>query len=130
MDNIKEERTRVTPGLDFDAEKGLIEVEGRLIPESDKEVFEEWFQWLDEYAANPQPETTVRFALAYFNTSSSRFLLEFFTKLGEVNKQDNTQIKLQWVYENDDDDMKEAGHDYEAMISIPVEMVPVDRIMI
>ena len=62
--------------------------------------------------------------LEYFNTSSSKCILDLFKKLEAINK----AITIHWYYEVDDEDMLEAGEDYEAIINIPFKMIEVDEI--
>jgi len=36
-----------------------------------------------------------------------------------------SQIVINWYYEQDDEDMLEAGEDYQAIINIPFKMIEV-----
>ena len=36
-------------------------------------------------------------------------------------------MEVKWYYEEDDEDMLEAGEDYEAIIDLPFEMIEVER---
>jgi hypothetical protein len=37
-------------------------------------------------------------------------------------------VKINWYFETDDEDMEEAGEDYQAIISLPFKMIQVDEI--
>jgi len=39
-----------------------------------------------------------------------------------------TSVKVKWYYEEDDEDMLEAGEDYEAIIDLPFEMIEVEEL--
>ena len=39
-----------------------------------------------------------------------------------------TNLKIKWFYESDDEDMEEAGEDYQAIISLPFKMIEVEEI--
>ena len=53
--------------------------------------------------------------LDMFNTPSARKLLEVFRSL------EGTNTKIVWITEEDDEDMLEAGTDFESMIKLPFE---------
>ncbi len=46
--------------------------------------------------------------------------------LVEAAKEKNISAKVKWLYETEDIDMKEAGLDYEQIVKIPFEHVPVN----
>jgi hypothetical protein len=81
--------------------------------------------WLDEYAKSPVPKTQFKFELEYFNTSSSKNILEILKKLEKIY-QDGHDIQITWYYDEDDEDMEETGEDYKALLSVPVELVMKD----
>jgi hypothetical protein len=64
----------------------------------------------------------VNIKLEYFNTSSSKCILDVFKKLETVG---GTNMTINWYYEEDDEDMLEAGEDYQAIINIPFKMIEV-----
>ena len=78
--------------------------------------------WLDEYWQSPQEKTEVHVQLEYFNTSSSKCILDLFKKLESIAKQGH-DVTIKWYYEEDDEDMLEAGEDYQSIISVPFEMI-------
>ena len=81
---------------------------------------------LDAYSQNPVDKTEVEIVLEYFNTSSSKCILDVFKKLEKINSSNNGVI-INWHYEEDDEDMLEAGEDYQAIINIPFKMVQIEE---
>jgi len=63
----------------------------------------------------------LKVALEYFNTSSSKCLLDIFRKLEAINQSGRSNVKVSWVYDSDDEDMMEAGEDYQALVKVPFE---------
>ncbi len=124
MEPIKIEGTAKTPTVNFDAESGVLEIKGRSIPENSIEFYKPMVDWLDEYAKASKSETTVNVQLEYFNTSSSKCILDVFKKLESINKGDN-KVMINWYYEEDDEDMLEAGEDYESIIRVPFKMIEI-----
>jgi hypothetical protein len=80
--------------------------------------------WIEQYARDAKPKTIINIQLEYFNTSSSKCLLDLFKKLEAINN----EIVINWYYEEDDEDMLEAGEDYDAIINIPFRMIEIDEI--
>ena len=124
MESISIEGTPKTPSVKFDANTGIIEIKGRSIPENSIEFYRPLVEWLEEYSKEPQKLTTVNIQLEYFNTSSSKCILDVFKKLEAIKKARN-EVIINWYYEEDDEDMLEAGEDYESIIRIPFKMIEV-----
>ena len=86
MDKITIEGTSKTPTIIFDSETGLLELKGRSIPENSIEFYKPVVESLDKYAIDPQDKTSVNIHLEYFNTSSSKCILDLFKKLEAIHK--------------------------------------------
>lgn len=124
MEDIKIDGTPKTPTVVFDAAKGLLEIKGRSIPENSIEFYKPLMDWIEMYAKGAKSNTTVNVQLEYFNTSSSKCILDLFKKLEAINN----EIVVNWYYEEDDEDMLEAGEDYDAIINIPFRMIEIEEI--
>ena len=124
MESISIEGTPKTPTVNFNAETGIIEIKGRSIPENSIEFYRPLVEWLEEYSKGPQKLTTVNIQLEYFNTSSSKCILDVFKKLEAIHKGKN-EVIINWHYEEDDEDMLEAGEDYESIIRVPFKMIEI-----
>jgi hypothetical protein len=81
MEPISIDGTAKTPSVKFDAETGVMEIKGRSIPENSIEFYKPLVDWLDEYADSAKDKTIVNVQLEYFNTSSSKCILDVFKKL-------------------------------------------------
>lgn len=124
MESLLIEGTAKTPNIRFDGNQGVIEIKGRSIPENSIEFYKPLVDWLDRYAQNPKTTTKVNVQLEYFNTSSSKCILDVFKKLETIHKA-NHEVVINWYYEEDDEDMLEAGEDYESIIRIPFKMIEI-----
>lgn len=124
MEDIQIEGTPKTPSVKFTSGEGSLEIKGRSIPENSIEFYKPLMDWIEQYATAPQKKTEVNIQLEYFNTSSSKCILDLFKKLEVINE----QIVTNWYYEEDDEDMLEAGEDYDAIINIPFKMIEIEEI--
>lgn len=124
MENIHIEGTTKTPIVEFDNNTGELVIKGRSIPENSIDFYKPLVDWIDAYAKQPKEVTVLNMQLEYFNTSSSKCILDVFKKLENIHKAGNV-VQVKWHYEEDDEDMLEAGEDYDAIIDIDFEMVMV-----
>jgi len=124
MDTLSIEGTPKTPTVRFDGSKGSVEIKGRSIPENSIEFYKPLVDWLEAYAKEAKPQTQVNIQLEYFNTSSSKCILDVFKKLEAIQKI-NQGVTINWFYDEDDEDMLEAGQDYESIIRIPFKMIEI-----
>lgn len=124
MEDIRIQGTPKTPTVNFISSEGLLEIKGRSIPENSIEFYKPLIDWIESYAQQPNDSSNVNIQLEYFNTSSSKCILDLFKKLEAINK----SITINWYYEEDDEDMLEAGEDYEAIINIPFKMIEIEEI--
>jgi len=126
MKNLHIKGDYKNPTIRFTFDKGLLEILGRSWPEHSSNTYIPAFEWIDEYAKNPQPITLVKVQLEYFNTSSSKMLLELFKRLEKINNK-GTSINVEWYYEIDDLDLKEEGENFAEMVNLPIKHIGVNK---
>ncbi len=126
MESIRIEKTRKTPDVTFNAETDVIQIEGKSIPENSIEFYKPLVDWIEEYGTSPKEKTEVNIKLEYFNTSSSKCILDVFKKLETIFK-DEKDVVINWYYEEDDEDMLEAGEDYQSILKIPFKMIEMEE---
>lgn len=118
MEKINIPRTLKTPAISFEPEKGKLEIKGRSIPENSVEFYLPLLQSINEYASKPLDATVADFQLEYFNTASSKCLLDILKGLSAIQKA-GKQVKVNWYYESDDRDIQESGEDYQHIVGLP-----------
>jgi len=124
MEQLEIEGSAKTPDIKLNAEAGNIEIKGRSIPENSVAFYKPVIDWLSEYENNSPDQTTVNIQLEYFNTSSSKCILDLLKKLEGINN-GKSNVHINWHYEEDDEDMLEAGEDYEAILNLPFKMIEI-----
>lgn len=116
-----------TPHVNFDPATGLLELKGRSIPENSIDFYKPLIDWVDQYGRTPQPRSALHVQLEYFNTSSSKCILDVFKKLETIRATGN-EVTVLWHYEADDEDMLEAGEDYAGIINVPFKMILIEEV--
>ncbi|NNM95710.1 MAG: DUF1987 domain-containing protein [Bacteroidia bacterium] len=118
MDTIKIQGSAKTPSIFFDPAQGRLEIKGRSIPENSIEFYKPLLDVLNSYSEAPKAATVADFHLEYFNTSSSKCLLDILKQLAAMHKAGKT-VNINWYYESDDRDIEESGEDYQHIVGIP-----------
>ena len=118
---MKINRTDDTPEVVLDARNGTILITGISFPIKADEFYDPIYGWVQEYMSNPQPETLIVFKMEYFNTASSKRLLEIliqFEKLLETGK----DVCVKWLYPEDDDDIRSSGLKIAGIVNLTFEL--------
>jgi len=124
MENLEQEGSFKLPSLSLNADTGVLELEGKSIPERTAEFYDPVLEWIDEYVNAPQEETTLNIKLEYCNSSSTRYLMDILERLEGMYKADK-KVTINWYYEEDDEDMLDLGQSYSAPLTIPINMIAV-----
>ena len=109
-----------TPSVKLDAESGLLQFEGRSIPEDAEIFYGPVLAWLENYYNNPAPVTNVDIKLEYVNSGSSKYLLELFRIVGR-NFRNGHECLVIWYYEEEDEAIQDLGEHYKTTVKIPFE---------
>jgi len=124
MENYILESTNLTPGIGLKSDDGTIDLKGKSIPENSLEFYQPVYDWLDAYVENPKEKTIVTVQLEYFNTSSSKCILDILKRIDRLDE-DGFDVLIRWYYDEDDEDMMEAGEDYSDLLDSPFELIPI-----
>ncbi len=122
MEVINIKGTEDTPNVILDKENGHFEISGRSLPEDVNMFFEPIMDWIDEYAEDPLDKTVFDFKLEYFNTASSKVILDILLKFEEI-VENGKEVTIKWHYHEDEEDMLEAGEEYADIVEIPFEYI-------
>lgn len=125
MNNLIIEGSKQTPKINFNADNGILEISGRSIPENTFEFFNPVLTWLEEYGQIAPENTIVNVSLEYFNTSSSKYILEIFKRLKSILN-DGKNVTVKWYYEEDDEEMMETGEDYQDVSGLEFQIIPIE----
>ena len=99
-----------TPQVEFTATSCLIR--GECYPENISEWSDPVLKALEECVENDESEFVVDIELYYFNSSSAKFLFDFFEFL-EESAEGGKSIVINWRYRAEDDTMQEASEDFQ-----------------
>lgn len=101
-------------------EKGLIRIEGRLMPENILIFFKPIDKWINKYLKHPADFTKIDFQLSYINSCASKHISDMLEKFN-VKFLEGNDMKVSWTYEDNDDSALETGKDLESLVDMPFE---------
>lgn len=111
-----------TAEVSFDSASGILEFSGISIPENADAFFQPVYTWLEKIQPVHKGPLTVRINLTYFNTSSVRHLLIILKALIAAFRD---RIKVEWVYEADDEEIRERGEQLSDVVKFPFTYITV-----
>ena len=116
MQNFSRDATQFTPCISFDCQSNELTLRGNSYPEDPAAFYAPVFAWLREYLGQLEYDAEVRvnIEIAYFNSSSSKVLLDFFDLLNDKAFNEAVPIDVNWYYDPDDPDMLEYGEDFQS----------------
>jgi len=121
MDNLILEGTKTTPNVNFSYETGELLFSGESYPENASAFYEQLITWIKNYMALSKP-IKFSFKFVYFNTSSSKAILDMIELLDKYHKNGGS-AELNWYYEEDDEDIYESGVEFTSNLSLPIKLI-------
>ena len=119
MTNINLEGTEDTPKIILDSTNNIYEISGRSLPEDCAQFYKPILEWLE--ALSPSGKVDFVFKLDYFNTASSKLILDILNRLEKI-KNKGKDVSVTWYYSEDDEDMQEAGEEFSELVEVPFEL--------
>jgi hypothetical protein len=118
MNVINLEGTEDTPKIVLDKVNSTFEISGRSLPEDSADFYRPVVEWIKNYQKQSNSETHFKFKLEYFNTASSKLILDILSLLQEIEG-----IKILWFFHEEDEDMQEAGKEFSELVDVPFEFI-------
>lgn len=124
QDYVRIDESERTPMilLDRSGSEGNIQLTGRSLPDDAKSFFNPILTWVEEYLGNPFEKTVARFNLEYFNTASSKMMLQIIKCLQKLNET-GKDVSVEWCYMEDDEDILEAGQTFQDLTDIKFDFI-------
>lgn len=119
MQYIEIEPTYKSPKVVFNPADGKFTIAGKSVLENVQEFYNPLLNWMDEFLEQSDlKEVEFTFDLEYYNLASMKRFLFFLYKLKEVQHKGG-ELKVNWIYRNQDKDTLEMGEDFSQMLDLP-----------
>ena len=111
---VLNEKTNRMPGVSLDAENHAVLLEGEAYPEDVAAAFEPLMTSISTtLAESGETPMTVKFQLQYFNSGSSRKILEIIKMIDASD----TAHNIEWLADPEDDEMIDHGNRFSRAVS-------------
>ena len=122
--SLKIESTSITPSCTLDWNNNILNFKGRSSPCSSTEFYKPITEKIVTAFNQGRKSLTANFEFEYFNTSSSKCIYDLLKKLS-IAQSKGADVIVNWFYEEDDEDMKETGEDYEEILGLNFNYIPI-----
>ncbi|MGZ4036106.1 MAG: DUF1987 domain-containing protein [Bacteroidia bacterium] len=117
MKRLEIQPSNNTPHIILDADSGTFLIEGKSFPEDSKEFYRPVIEWMDEFKSTKPQKISISFNLFYLSSSSIISVKQFLMKIVDLNAS-GVQTNIIWNYDDDDDDIKKTGEDYQKLTKL------------
>jgi hypothetical protein len=125
MEDLRITATSTTPRISF-SNNGIMEIQGKSIPDADSNFWNIVSEWFRLYMFNPASKTIFKLQIDYLNISSSKEVLHLLYRLNEL-KDRGLEAEVLWSFNVNDVDMQEVGKDYEHMVKVPFSFLKIQE---
>jgi len=132
MDNIVIEGyhgTHYIPKVDFNANTGICLLEGESYLEDTTNFYKPLFEWFKEFLTTTLKDLVFNIKLEYYNTSSSKCLVDILELLGEYQNK-GRNIIVNWFYDSDSEDFEEEIEEVEDFMietGLKINLIPYSK---
>jgi hypothetical protein len=126
-------QTANTPEINFSPDKNIFVIRGKSAPEDVRAMYYPVIEWIkifiDDVIDGEHKNITkdnplkMQADLDYFNSSSAKFYYDIFVELKRLSA-NNTPVIVEWYYDEEDLDQKEAGSDIALLVEMEFVFIP------
>jgi hypothetical protein len=120
----KSDPSKRTPWISL--EPGRIFIMGRSIPENPGDFYRPVYRWIVDYSGSHIDKSRIDLGFEYINTSSTKWIFNILKELA-VMPEVSENVKVNWYYEQGDEDMCELGFILRSLIECPFILVEVEE---
>ena len=114
------------PNVDFNVESGVCTLSGKSYLEDTTQFYLPLLEWLDQYCTEVNEPIEFNVRLSYYNTSSSRSILDIFDLL-KLYEERGGRVNVNWFCRDIDMEViQEEVDDYMEESDLQINIIPFD----
>lgn len=113
------------PIIELDYETGCFSFVGSSFPENAMEFYRPIIKDIENYFTNGYRSCTINFNFHYINTGTENMVYKLVKLLKELDKE-RGMVKVNWIYNASDEDMKMIGENIMKYIDFPIALIEKD----
>lgn len=132
MEKLIIEPTHITPDIRLIPDDNIFSIIGMSAPEDVRSLYYPVIEWMNKFHEevlsgnyrifNESNPMVFKIDLNYFNSASAKFLFDILLAFKKVADAGIPTI-IEWYYEEDDIDMKEAGEDISELVEMELKYI-------
>lgn len=135
MDALIIKETTATPMVLFDPANNNFELKGCSRPEDVRSFYTPIIRWLETFCESldsyfieihKDAPVTFKFKFDYFNSSSAKFILDILILTNQLH-QAGLNMRIDWFYDENDDDMREVGEELSEVVDFPFKYMMIKK---
>jgi hypothetical protein len=133
MKKLQISKTLVSPEIILSPDDNIFVIRGNSSPEDVRELYYPVIEWVKIFiddvldgafpAFNNENPLKFQIDLFYFNSSSAKFLYDIIMDLKRLHDS-GLPVIVEWHYDEEDSDMKEAGLDISILAEMEFTFIP------
>ncbi len=109
---LEKEKARSTPYILLDTDQNYMRFEGESFHENVAEFYAELDTLLSKHMYSDFTSFTFDCELSYFNSSTSKFLMNMLLEMDDAIAGTDKQVIVNWIFDSENDIMLEFGEDF------------------
>ena len=131
MQRFKIQPTESSFNIDLNIERGEFIFLGESRPENAPRFFDPILDWLNGFEAlmkslKQSYDLKVIFKLDYFNSTSTKYLVDISKALKRIGDINNVNQTVEWHYKEIDEDIEESGRELIEWTGLDIQLIPFD----
>ena len=131
MQKLFIQSTKTSPEVLLSPTENIFHIKGNSMPEDVRAIYYPVTDWIRTFVGDLLIDSSAytlvnplvfKLDLVYFNSSSAKFLFDIFTELKRLRKS-GIPFRIEWYYEHEDQEMKDAGLDMSSMSEIEFTLI-------
>jgi hypothetical protein len=110
------------PDIKFVASTGVLEIAGESYLEDTAKFYAPVIDWIREFIQKSKKKLTFNIRLIYFNTSSSRSILDILYLVKEYEKK-GFPVEVNWYHKGKDPEIVEEVEDYMLDTDLKINLI-------
>ncbi len=111
------------PSVNFNVKTGICEITGESFLEDTVDFYRQLIDWVDKYIKDIRGPLALIIKLSYFNTSTSRSILDILNLLKDYEEEAG-EVVINWHFDENDVDMEEDIDDYIIDTGLDINKIP------
>jgi hypothetical protein len=122
-----------TPSIMLSPDENVFYIRGTSSPEDVRKLYYPVIEWINTFTEeilkveyktlNNENPLRFQFDLKYFNSASAKFFFDILSKLNMLPSA-GIPVNVEWYYNEEDTDMKEAGIDFSYLLGMEFTFIP------